>query len=189
MILPFSLSPLPGGTQYFPLDSVVLASVVTYIFFSTLSGIRGIGIRFLWIELFRVRPHGTPPQGLLLSAVFLTLAVLALCLELLTLAPRYVSFGTQTYFHNATTSLCDMTAPTSVCHMTQIATFLNIATGVNQSFLGIIFYYGTWLFVLAWVIGVIVAFFKKKESNVEVTEEEIDDDELEGAVPPVHGKV
>jgi hypothetical protein len=39
--------------KYFPVDYVLMALIILYIYFATLSGITNMGIRFLWIK---VRP-------------------------------------------------------------------------------------------------------------------------------------
>jgi hypothetical protein len=48
--------------QYFPMDYIVVGLVVMYIFFTTLSGVTSIGIRALWILLYRIKARATRPQ-------------------------------------------------------------------------------------------------------------------------------
>lgn len=59
------------------MDYVVVGLVVLYIFFTTLSGITSIGIRALWILLYRIKARATRPQVLLQA----TLVVLLGCLR------------------------------------------------------------------------------------------------------------
>jgi hypothetical protein len=44
------------------MDYVVVGLVVMYIFFTTLSGVTSIGIRALWILLYRIKARATRPQ-------------------------------------------------------------------------------------------------------------------------------
>jgi LMBR1 domain-containing protein 1 len=48
--------------QYFPMDYIVVGLVVMYIFFTTLSGVTSIGIRALWILLYRIKARATRPR-------------------------------------------------------------------------------------------------------------------------------
>lgn len=82
----------------FPLDYVFMVLVVVYFFMATMSGIITIGVRFLWVALFRIRKGATMPQGLLFASVLLMLALLALNYSLTAVvAPGYAHFGSQVY--------------------------------------------------------------------------------------------
>jgi len=170
--------------KLYPLDFVIVGGLAIFLLIGTLKGLSVMGIRILWIELFKLRDHKTSPQGLLLASLYLALSLMATQQQLMMMAPRYMAFGSQTYV-NATgdTLYCDVQAPQSVCHMTQIARMNYVATGTNQSFIGVILYYGTWLFIITWIIGFVVSFFRRKPANVVVDEEEIDDALLDGSVP------
>jgi hypothetical protein len=52
MLLSFTLF-----SQYFPLDYIFLGSIILYVFTCTMSGIIRIGIRFLWVHLFTIKPR------------------------------------------------------------------------------------------------------------------------------------
>lgn len=165
----FNLAP------YFPLDYIILGSLIAYIFFCTLSGIVRIGVRFLWVHLYNIRPRQTPPQGLLLTSVILMLALLVLNIEIMTLAPSYASFGTQTYFLNGTETPCSITAPIENCTMSQIGVFVS-QIELGTSFFGNLFFYAMWAFVLAFLIGAVIACVRRKASNIEDQEDESDDE-------------
>lgn len=63
-----------------------------------MSGIVHVGIRFLWINLYSIKKGATAPQALLVSAVLLTLSLLALNYTMTTtVAPGYAHFGSQVY--------------------------------------------------------------------------------------------
>jgi len=166
-------------SKYFPLDYIILSLIIFYIFFTTLSGIVRIGVRFLWVNLYKIRPRATPPQGLLMASVILMFSILSLNMELTTLAPQYANWGSQTYLAPNTTDEykpCSLDAPEGVCHMTQIGTIINrISMRINV--FGIIFFYGTWIFIAAFIIGFFIALFKAKARNVEARESDSDEDE------------
>jgi len=168
----------------YPLDFVVVGGLAIFILFSTLKGMSNMGIRILWIELFKLQPHRTSLQGLLLSSLYLALSLMATQQQLMTMAPRYMAFGSQKYVNaSGDTLFCNVQAPPSQCHMTQIAHMTYVATGTNQSFIGIILYYGTWLFIIIWIIGFIVSFFRRKPNNINIDADELDDAILDGSVP------
>jgi hypothetical protein len=48
---------------------------------------------------------------------------------------------------------------------------------VRTSFFGVVFFYGTWLFLAAFFIGGVVAIFKARPNNVEARESDEDEDE------------
>jgi len=84
--------------KIFPLDYVFMVGLILYFFLATMSGVIQIGVRFLWVTLFRIRKGSTAPQGLLVSAVLLTLSLLALNYTVTTtVAPGYAHFGSQVY--------------------------------------------------------------------------------------------
>ncbi|CEP14813.1 hypothetical protein [Parasitella parasitica] len=84
--------------KVFPLDYVFMVGLILYFFMATMSGVIQIGVRFLWVTLFRIQKGSTAPQGLLVSAVLLTLSLLALNYTVTTtVAPGYAHFGSQVY--------------------------------------------------------------------------------------------
>lgn len=75
-----------------------MVGLILYFFLATMSGVIYIGIRFLWITLFNIRKGATAPQGLLVTALLLTLSLLALNYTMTTtVAPGYAHFGSQVY--------------------------------------------------------------------------------------------
>jgi len=169
---------LTALSKYFPLDYILLGLIIFYIFFTTLSGIIRIGVRFLWINLYKIRSKSTPPQGLLLTAILLMFAILSLNMELTTLAPQYANWGSQTYIPiNATDPIpCSLDAPAGACYMTQIGTIVN-RISLRTSFFGYIFFYATWLFIATTFLAFFIAAFKAKSSNVEARDSDSDEDE------------
>jgi len=47
---------------------------------------------------------------------------------------------------------------------------------VRLSFFGVIFYYASWVFIATWLIGLFIALFKRKASNVESRDSDSDSD-------------
>ena len=72
--------------------------IILYMFWSTTKGIISIGIRFLWVNLYRFRKAATQPQGLLAATMLLMLSLAGLSYSLtMSVAPDYSMFGGQKY--------------------------------------------------------------------------------------------
>lgn len=75
-----------------------LVGIAIYFLLATMMGIIQIGVRFLWVTLYRIRKGSTAPQGLLFSAVLLTFGLLALNYSITSVvAPGYAHYGSQVY--------------------------------------------------------------------------------------------
>merc|ERR1719261_1089146 len=83
-------------SKFFPMDFVVLGIFVLYIFLASLFGIVGLGIRVLCLTMYQIRARKSMPQALLVLCNVMAYILLALCMALLTIAPNYTSFGSQT---------------------------------------------------------------------------------------------
>lgn len=128
-----------------------------------------------------------------MAAIILMFSILALNMELTTLAPQYINFGSQVYIANNSTGQterCSLDAPPNKCTMTQIGFFfkilylfkLLIGTIINTisiriSFFSIIYLVASFIFVGAFLIGSIIAIFKSKPSNIEERDSDSDEDE------------
>jgi LMBR1 domain-containing protein 1 len=87
-------------SKVFPLDYLFTVGLILYFFLATLTGVIYIGIRFFWMTLFKIRKGATAPQGLLVTALLLTLSLLALNYTMTTtVAPGYAHFGSQVYIY------------------------------------------------------------------------------------------
>lgn len=63
-----------------------------------MSGVITMGVRLLWISLFKIRKGATMPQGLLILTILMTLGLLAMNYSLTAVvAPGYAHFGSQVY--------------------------------------------------------------------------------------------
>ena len=72
--------------------------ILLYFFLSTITGIINLGVRFLWVDLYKIRKAATPPQGLLFINLLLMLSLTALNYSLtMVVTPQYGQFGYQKY--------------------------------------------------------------------------------------------
>ncbi|KAI9476205.1 MAG: hypothetical protein EXX96DRAFT_576195 [Benjaminiella poitrasii] len=181
-------------SKIFPLDHIFMVGLIFYFFLATMSGVIQIGIRFLWMTLYRIRRSSTAPQALLFTAVLLTLGLLGLNYTMTTtVAPGYAHFGSQVYCNHTTLTgyrdcsqhkelivLCDVYGPTDICTPTVSSSMID-KISVNTPFFGIVFYYSQWVFLLVFMIGFIIALFRRPRNNVDL-QELVDDDEEEGSL-------
>ena len=129
--------------------------------------------------MYSRRKRASAPQGLLAAAIITMLCILALNFELLTLAPQYTSFGSQTFFNSTTKviSPCSIQFPVKNCTMTQIASLVN-RVSISMTFFSVVFYFGTWAFIGFWVIGLIFSICRKRKSVIDNTDSDEEDREL-----------
>ncbi|KAI9494203.1 LMBR1-like membrane protein-domain-containing protein [Zychaea mexicana] len=172
--------------KYFPLDNVFMVLLIVYFFLATMSGVITLGVRFLWVALFRIRKGATMPQGLLFSTILLTLSLLALNYSLTAVvAPGYAHFGSQVYCnyteggqrdctdHMDKIVPCDIYAPTEICTPTITSTLIDRIV-VNTPFFGAIYYYSQWAFLVVFVLGFLVALFRRPRDNVDMESADVD---------------
>ncbi|CAG8727216.1 26347_t:CDS:2, partial [Racocetra persica] len=121
-------------------------------------GVVFIGIRFLWITLYRIRKSATPPQGLLFGSLLLMLSLLALNYTItMVVAPQYAQFGSQKYCNYVVNGVRNCTDFPNliipyICTPTAISTFIQRIT-VNTPFFGVVFYYSQWAFLTILALG------------------------------------
>jgi LMBR1 domain-containing protein 1 len=166
-------------SRVFPLDYVLFSAVLVFVLATTLAGVTRLGVRFLWVLLFRFRRARTPPQGLVFAALILVLALLAFNFELMTLSPQYLQFGSQEYAEaNGTVVRCSLAVVSGAgnCTMTQVGLFMS-RLSLRLGFFGEIFYWAGWAFIAAWLIGLLYAVFRRASS---AADEDDDDDDLLG---------
>lgn len=107
---------------------------------------------------FSVEHKRTRTVALVFGVGYLIFCSLCLALQLLTLFPRYASFGSQTYTDDAGKKhYCDFGSDPSKCQLSQIATFFMFVFGTNQSFMGVIFYFANWVFLVLWLVGIVLS--------------------------------
>ena len=94
----------------FPLDYLIYCGIVLYFVLCTLSGVKRIGVPFLWVSVYRIRAGATKPEALPLLCGCLILVQLALNVLMFAVAPDYTAFGSQHYaFDNGTDPVTNAT--------------------------------------------------------------------------------
>ncbi|RLW12304.1 hypothetical protein DV515_00000802 [Chloebia gouldiae] len=88
---------LPVLQRVFPLDYILITTIVMYFIFTSMAGIRNMGIWFFWTRLYKIRRGKTRPQALLFLCMILLLIVLHTSYMIYSLAPQYVMYGSQKY--------------------------------------------------------------------------------------------
>ncbi|KAL4977843.1 putative lysosomal cobalamin transporter [Aspergillus desertorum] len=150
------------SAKLFPMDYAIFIMLMLLFFFGTAVGIATIGIRFLWINIFRIRKGHTSPQALLLMTGMLMLAILALNYSVsMIVAPQYATFGPQTFCdrpshssvlpnQKCTVKRCseafDSDAAKRVCTPSVASTILNRVT-VSFPLFGTIFFWAQFIFL------------------------------------------
>ena len=170
------------GSKAYPIDFIFMVILILYFFIATVVGIVFVGIRFLWfpplpalpnlqsrVDLYKIRRHGTLPQGLLMGTIFLMLSILALMYSLTTIvAPQYAHFGGQTYCNHTIgdwgevrdcTDVPQAILPCSsaseakdICTQTVVSLFLNRIT-LTFPFFGGVAFWGQFAFLGVWVVA------------------------------------
>ena len=186
-------------SKVFPVDYVLFILLVLFFFSSSVVGIATVGIRFLWITVFKIRKGHTSPQALLIATVMLTLIVLAINYSVAMIAaPQYATFGHQTF--------CDRTPrhPTEqpdcthshrsirpcsersknpvakeVCTPTVLSTFLNGVT-IDFPFFGAVLFWAQFAFLGVYLITFVATLFKAPRLDEEQLDRDLEEEEEEG---------
>ncbi|TVY49793.1 putative lysosomal cobalamin transporter [Lachnellula occidentalis] len=187
------------SSRVFPIDYVLMALLVLFLFSSSVVGIATIGIRFLWIKLFEIRKGHTSPQALLIATVMLTLIMLAINYALaMIVAPQYAIYGAQTFCSNPTrhpddqpdcsnhkelikpcSELSSDYASQNVCTPSVVSTFLNRVT-VNFPFFGALAFWAQFAFLAVFLIVFLTALFRTPKLDISQLDEDAEADEEEG---------
>ena len=48
----------------FPLDYILYSSMILFLVLCSVSGVKDLGIRFLWLTVYKIKAHYTKPQAL-----------------------------------------------------------------------------------------------------------------------------
>jgi len=153
-----------GLAQFFPADYILFLIIIGYLFFSSLAGILGIGLRIVVIQVYPIAPHGTRPQALLLLSTYLLFIVSVIIIQLYTLAPQYTTFGSQTFSVNGTVVPCSLQAPAGACTPSQISTIILTILGNNDVF-AIVFYFMNWALVASSIAMGIFGALRQRDSK------------------------
>uniref|UniRef100_A0AAY4BRI3 Lysosomal cobalamin transport escort protein LMBD1 n=1 Tax=Denticeps clupeoides TaxID=299321 RepID=A0AAY4BRI3_9TELE len=149
----------------FPLDYVLITVITVYFVFTSMAGIRNMGIWFFWMRLYKIRPRRTRPQALLFLCMILLLIVLHTSYMIYSLAPQYVMYGSQKYLLQV-----NVINHFTFSHLSYL--FLH-----KFWFFSTIYYFGNWAFIVVFLIGLIISCCKGKKSVIE-GEVEVDDSDM-----------
>ncbi|XP_063968000.1 probable lysosomal cobalamin transporter [Lytechinus pictus] len=168
--------------RVFPLDLVIFSIILTYFFWTSVGGIKKIGIWLLCIRLYRIRPRRTKPQALLFQCSLVICMIMALNTMLYTLAPDYLSYGYQRYMpSNGTEAVQCNTQAGDECVMT-VAVKLMSKFLYRVWFFGACYYWATWAFIGMFLLSVLIFFFRRRQSaiegHVEASDTEDSDEEM-----------
>ncbi|KAF2154839.1 hypothetical protein K461DRAFT_276003 [Myriangium duriaei CBS 260.36] len=186
-------------SKIFPIDYILFLLLTLLFFAASVVGIATVGIRFLWLTLFRIRKGHTSPQALLMATVLLTLMVLALNYSLaMIVAPQYATFGAQTFCdrpshypdeapdctnHTSAVRLCrensDNPLATRACTPTVVSKFLNRST-TNFAFLGLIDFWAQFAFLGIFAIVFAVMLFRTPKLDEQTLDDDLAEQEEEG---------
>jgi len=186
----------------FPVDYVLTGLFIALFMLGSLVGLSNIGIRFLFIKLYKIKFRKTLPQGLLTGCIFLMFIITVFSFSLVSFAPQYATFGSQKYRDAQTNKLvdCNMNALYNgtvthnstlteydpmvfnsgtvyvgrPCYMSQIATLVN-SVAVRVPVFSAIFYFANWVFVAMYLFFFVVAIFRRPA--VLISTEDSDDEE------------
>lgn len=186
------------AARVFPIDYVMMALLILFLFSSSISGIATVGIRFLWIRVFQIRRGRTAPQAMLIATVMLVLITLAINYAVaMFVAPQYSFYGTQTFCTNEPEIVggqpnckhhSEMIRPCSdalkykhakdVCTPSMMSTLLNRIT-ITWPLFGIIDFWAQYVFMGIFLIVFVTALFRTPRLNVSDIDEIAEADEEE----------
>ena len=185
------------SSKVFPIDYILFLLLTLLFFAASVLGIASVGIRFLWLTLFRIRRGHTSPQALLMATVLLTLIVLALNYSLAMLgAPQYATFGAQTFCDRASTDgfadcsnhasavrLCreasDNPLAARTCTPSVASTILNRAMANFPAF-GMINFFAQFAFLGIFALVFIVMLFRTPKLDEQTLDADLEEQEEEG---------
>ncbi|CAG9948777.1 unnamed protein product [Clonostachys rosea f. rosea IK726] len=186
------------SAKVFPVDYILMALLILFLFGSSITGVATVGIRFLWVRICQIRRGRTAPQALLMATVMLTLLVLAINYAVAMLVvPQYATYGTQTFCSNKLampglqpncTGHEDMIIPCSealkdshakdVCTPSMMSTFLNRIT-ITWPFFGMVDFWTQFAFLLLFLIVLVTAVIRTTKVNMSEIDEDAEADEEE----------
>ncbi|PNS20444.1 hypothetical protein CAC42_5894 [Sphaceloma murrayae] len=187
------------SSKVFPIDYVIFLLLTLLFFTASIIGIANIGIRFLWLTLFRIRKGHTSPQALLMATVLLTLTTLATNYALaIIVAPSYATFGAQTFCdrpshfpdeapdcsaHRTAVRLCreasDHPLASRICTPSVISQFLNRASS-NFPFFGLVDFWAQFAFMGVFAIVFVVMLIKTPKLDERQLDDDLVEEEEEG---------
>ncbi|MCQ2817870.1 MAG: LMBR1 domain-containing protein [archaeon] len=147
------------SSKYFYLDHILFTIISLYIYISTIYGICTLGIKLLCITLYEIKKSYTIPQAMLIFGFLISLMVLSMVMEMMTLAPQYLTFGLQKNSKGNECTIKDIGS--NKCIMTNTAMFYN-KISISLPFFSAIFYFANWALILMLGIGMIISMLQEE---------------------------
>lgn len=187
------------SSKVFPIDYVLFLLLVLFFFSASAVGIATVGIRFLWLTIFKIRKGHTSPQALLMGTVILNLIVLAINYSVAMLvAPQYATFGPQTFCNrsprhpgeqpdctNHRNSIVPCTETPNnpiageVCTPSVLSTFINRVT-INFPFFGIVLFWAQFVFLGVYLVVFLLTLLRTPKLDQEQIDRDLEEEEEEG---------
>lgn len=187
------------SSKVFPIDYVLFLLLVLFFFSASVVGIATVGIRFLWLTIFKIRKGHTSPQALLMATVMLNLIVLAINYSIaMVVAPQYATFGPQTFCDRTPrhpgeqpdcsndksriipcTELSSNPAAKEVCTPSVLSTFINRVT-INFPFFGVVLFWAQFAFLGIYIIVFVTTLFRTPSLDQEQLDRDLEEEEEEG---------
>ena len=163
--------------------------MILFFVFCSITGIQTIGIRFLWIPVYKIRSQKTKPQAIVLMCLNLMFILLAINVIMFFVVPDYTTYGDQYFINNSTNKIekCnDIEKDESNCDMSRISVLL-LEFHYKAWIFGAAYYYLTWLFLMVIVVGAVYKMYEMRKMShagsileEEETEHEEDPDSILG---------
>ena len=186
-------------SKIFPIDYILWLLLTLLFFCGSVVGLSTIGIRILWVDVFKIRNGKTSPNAMLLASVLLTLMAFAMNYSLaMIVAPQYATFGPQTWCdrparhpgeqpdckgHKSAVKFCtersDNQASNRVCTPSVVSTFINRIT-VNFPYLGVVHFWAQFAFLGIFAIVFVIMLFRVPKLDEEQLDDDLREEEEEG---------
>ena len=172
---------LVEAQSVFPLDYIIYCVMILFFLFCSMTGIQTIGIRFLWLSVYKIRGQKTKPQAIVLMCLNLIFVLLAINVIMFSVVPDYTTYGNQNFINNTTqkVEVCkDIEKLEHDCNMSRISVLL-LAFHYKAWIFGVAYYYLIWLFLLVVVTGAVYKMYELRSvsNGRNILEEEQEEEE------------
>lgn len=157
-----------------------LLLIMSFLVVATISGIRNLGLWFLFARLHRIKVGRMPPQALLYACLTIMLAATAFNLTIYSLAPQFVTFGSQNFkssgANNTTTVMpCSLADFHSECILTRSSVLLMRMISAFWIY-GAIFYWWGWVIVVVATLSFVAYLIRgRRQAGHDVIPDETED--------------
>ena len=158
---------LVHSQSVFPLDYIVYCIMILFLLFCSMTGIQSIGIRFLWLSLYKIRAQKTKPQAIVLMCLNLIFILLAINIIMFSVVPDYTTYGNQNFINNSTKKVekCnDIEKDEHDCNMSRISVLL-LSFHYKAWIFGAAYYYFTWLFLMVIIVGAVYKIYEMRTTS------------------------